>query len=498
MEKTQFEQMNISDAMKKAIADIGYEEPTSIQSQSIPLALEGKDIIGHSQTGTGKTIAFGIPMVEGIDSELKATQALVLCPTRELAIQVCGEIRKLTKFKHGIGVVPIYGGQSIDRQIKQLKSGAEIVIGTPGRIMDHLRRRTLKLGKLSMVVLDEADEMLNMGFRGDIETILKDVPEDRQTILFSATMPPAIMQITKQYQKDPIVVKIEQHKLTVPQIRQYSYEVPAGNKIEMLPRLLDHHDPKLAIVFCNTKRRVDKLVKQLNARGYLSGGLHGDMSQAARTRMMKAFKSGKIDILVATDVAARGLDVDDVEAVYNYDIPQDGESYVHRIGRTGRAGKVGNSHTLVVGRGEINALKDIEHYIKAKIEQKPIPPINEVREVADNRLADSITQALKSNDFHNQKNLVDALMKMDYTSVDIACAALQVISDSLKENTPDDKGGATKQIASEEKKESLPVSKKKRTPASTADRKRPSTSGGRRRKSGEGAKKKGGSRKQGR
>jgi ATP-dependent RNA helicase DeaD len=374
--------------------------------------------------------------------------------------------------------------------------------------MDHLRRRTLKLGKVSMVVLDEADEMLNMGFRGDIETILKDVPEDRQTILFSATMPPAIMQITKKYQKDPKIVRIEQHKLTVPQIKQYSYEVPAGNKIEMLPRLLDYNDPRLAIVFCNTKRRVDKLVKQLNARGYSSGGLHGDMSQAARTKMMKAFKSGKIDILVATDVAARGLDVDDVEAVFNYDIPQDGESYVHRIGRTGRAGKVGSSHTLVVGRGEINALKDIERYIKAKIEHRPIPSIDEVREVTDDRLADRIAQALKDNDFHNQKNLVDVLMEMDYTSVDIACAALQVLSDSLKEDVSDDDKGVGKPSASkvstskpsapQEKKELSSAVKKKRTPASSTVRKSPSTSGGRRHKSGERAKKRGGSRKQGR
>ena len=496
MDKMQFAQFDISDAMKKAIADMGFEEPTSIQSQSIPLALKGHDIIGHSQTGTGKTIAFGIPMIEGIDTELNATQALVLCPTRELAIQVCGEIRKLTKYKHGIGVVPIYGGQSIDRQIKQLKSRAEIVVGTPGRIMDHLRRRTLKLDKVSLVVLDEADEMLNMGFRPDIETILKDVPEDRQTILFSATMPPPIMQITKKYQRDPKIVKIEQHKLTVPQIKQYCYEVPAGNKIEMLPRLLDSVDPKLSIVFCNTKRRVDKLVKQLNTRGYLSGGLHGDMSQAARTRMMKAFKSGKIDILVATDVAARGLDVDDVEAVFNYDIPHDGESYVHRIGRTGRAGKMGSSHTLVVGRGEINALKDIEHYTKTKIELKPIPSVDEVREVTTDRLTDKIIKTLGANDFHKQKNVVDVLMGMDYTSVDIACAALQVLDDSLKENTSGkDSQSATKPNAPKAKKPSSASKKTRKTPASTDGRKESVTSNRGRHKQSSGTRGKSGSRK---
>ena len=437
MEKVQFAQLDISDEMRRAIADMGFEEPTSIQAQSIPLALEGHDIIGHSQTGTGKTAAFAIPLIEGIDGNLKATQALVLCPTRELAIQACEQMRKLAKYTQGIRVVPIYGGQPIERQIKLLKGGAEIVIGTPGRIMDHLRRRTLKLDNLSVIVLDEADEMLNMGFRDDIETILKDVPDQRQTILFSATMPPAIMQITKKYQTDPMLVKIAHHKLNVPKIMQYSYEVPAGNKVDMLARLLDYNDPSRSIVFCNTKRMVDKLTEELRNRGYSPGALHGDMNQSARNRVMDQFKKGKVEILIATDVAARGIDVDDVEAVFNYDIPQDGEYYVHRIGRTGRAGKTGSSHTLVAGRRQIYALKDIERYTKSKIELRPVPSIDEVREIKNDRVTEQITTVLGSDGFHRQKPLVDALMEQDFTSVDIACAALQLLSETLNENVPE-------------------------------------------------------------
>ena len=484
MEKTQFAQFLISDATQKAIADMGFEEPTSIQLQSIPLALEGHDIIGHSQTGTGKTVAFGVPVVEGIDNKVKRTQALVLCPTRELAIQACEELRKLTKYKQGIGVVPIYGGQPIERQIKLLKSGAEVVIGTPGRIMDHLRRRTLKLDSLSVVVLDEADEMLNMGFRDDIETILEDVPEDRQTILFSATMPPAILQITKKYQKDPKVIKIVQHKLTVPHIKQFSYEVPAGSKVEMLTRLLDCDDPKRSIVFCNTKRMVDKLVEELRNRSYSPGGLHGDMSQQARTRMMKSFKSGKVEILIATDVAARGIDVDDVEAVYNFDLPQDGESYVHRIGRTGRAGRSGSSHTFVVGRRQIAALKDIERYTKSKIELRPIPSISEVQEAKDDRLTVRVAEALEGDGFHRQATLVDALMDRGFTSVDIACAALQILSDSLAD-TPTESGDKKTDHPKKGKEEAKPSgsTRKRKSPPALGGKKKPKVKAGTKKKS---------------
>jgi len=430
-----FANLPISDEVKRAVAEMGFEEATYIQSQSIPLILDGHDIIGHSQTGTGKTAAFGIPIIEKISKELTgSTQALILCPTRELAIQGCEEIRKFAKYKHGISVVPVYGGQHIDRQINSLKKGAEIVIGTPGRIMDHLKRHTLRLKHLSMIVLDEADEMLNMGFREDIELILQDVPEFRQTILFSATIPPEIMRITHQYQQNPTVVKMTQKELTVPSIRQFYYEVPGGKKTETLARLLDYYNPNRSLVFCNTKRMVNELTDELQFRGYSPDGLHGDMKQEARTTAMNAFKNGKVDILIATDVAARGIDVDDIDAVFNFDLPQDVEYYIHRIGRTGRAGKAGVSYTLVSGRQQINALKEMERYIKSKIEQKKIPSINEINEVRNDKLIEKLSKVLKDNDFRKYEFLIDKLMESDYTSVEIASAALYLLS----ENTHDD------------------------------------------------------------
>jgi len=436
-DRTKFTDLPISNEVKRAVAEMGFEEATHIQAQSIPLILEGLDVIGHSQTGTGKTAAFGIPIIEKISQDLKATktQALILCPTRELAIQGCEEIRKFAKYKHGISVVPIYGGQHIDRQINSLKKGASIVIGTPGRIMDHLRRRTLKLDNLSMIILDEADEMLNMGFREDIETILQDVPDARQTILFSATMPPEIMQITHKYQQNPQIVKMVSNELTVPSIRQFYYEVPGDKKIEALARLLDYYNPKRSLVFCNTKRMVDELTDELQFRGYHPDGLHGDMKQQARDTVMTAFKKGKVDILIATDVAARGIDVDDIDAVFNYDLPQDSEYYIHRIGRTGRAGKSGTSYTFVSGRRQIYALKDIENHIKTKIDAKTIPSSNEVNEVRNDKLIKSLLDALEDNTFRKYEYIIDKLIEMDFTSVQIACAAMSLLSDNTNDDT---------------------------------------------------------------
>jgi len=427
-DRIKFANLAISDEVKRAVAEMGFEEATYIQSQSIPLIMEGLDVIGHSQTGTGKTAAFGIPIIEMIsnagDEKNFDTQALILCPTRELAVQACEELRKFAKYKHGISVVPIYGGQHIDRQINSLKKGATIVVGTPGRVMDHLRRRTLKLHNLTAIILDEADEMLNMGFREDIETILQDVPEVRQTILFSATMPPEIMKLTTKYQKDPQIVKVVNNELTVPSIRQFYYEVPAGKKIEALARLLDYYNPTRSLVFCNTKRMVDELREELQFRGYHPDGLHGDMKQQARDTVMASFKKGKVDILIATDVAARGIDVDDIDAVFNFDLPQDAEYYIHRIGRTGRAGKSGTSYTFVTGRRQIYALKDIENHIKTKIDHKSIPTGNEVNEVRSDKLIKSLTTALECESFRKQEQLIDKMMEMGYTSVQIACAAL--------------------------------------------------------------------------
>ena len=359
METIRFEELNLDAKILRAVTDMGFEAASPIQAKAIPLELEGKDIIGQAQTGTGKTAAFGIPLLEKIDPKNKKLQAVVLCPTRELAIQVAEEIRNLAKYMHGIKVLPIYGGQEIVKQIRSLKDGVQVIIGTPGRVMDHMRRKTIKFGQVHTVVLDEADEMLNMGFLEDMETILSELPEERQTVMFSATMPQAIAEIAKKFQKDPEIVKVVKKDLTVPKVTQYYYDVKPKNKLEVMCRLLDMYAPKLSVVFCNTKKQVDELVLALQGRGYFAEGLHGDLKQVQRDRVMNGFRKGRTDILVATDVAARGIDVDDVEAVFNYDIPQDEEYYVHRIGRTGRAGREGKAFSLVVGK-EVYKLRDIQ------------------------------------------------------------------------------------------------------------------------------------------
>ena len=325
MNIVKFEDLPISDEIKRSVAELGFEEPSPIQAQSIPVILTGKDVIGQAQTGTGKTAAFSIPVLEMVDPNKKCVQAVVLCPTRELAIQVSSEMRKLGKYKSGIKTLPVYGGQPIDRQIKSLKSGVQVVIGTPGRVIDHINRRTLKMDEVKMLVLDEADEMLDMGFSEDIELILEQTPAERQTTFFSATMSKEILELTKKYQDDPELIKIVRKELTVPNIKQYYIETRRANKLEVLCRLIDVYNPKLSVVFCNTKRGSDELVSELQARGYFADALHGDLKQTQRDIVMDKFRQGTIDILVATDVAARGIDVDDVEMVFNYDLPQDEE-----------------------------------------------------------------------------------------------------------------------------------------------------------------------------
>lgn len=421
-----FSEMDLSQEVKKAVEALGFEEPTSIQAQSIPLIMQGKDVIGHSQTGTGKTAAFSIPAIEKIDHKCKGVQVLILCPTRELAIQACDEIKKFTKFKHGIKAVPIFGGQQITRQITALKQGAQIVVGTPGRVMDHMRRKTLKLENINMVILDEADEMLSMGFREDIETILKDVSGEHQTVLFSATLSPEIMQITKQYQTDPEIIKITRKEITVPNIDQLYYEVPSGKKIEVLSRLLDTHQPLRSVVFCNTKRMVDELAEELQVRGYSASGLHGDIKQITRTQIMNAFKKGNTDILVATDVAARGIDVEGIEAVFNYDIPQDMEYYVHRIGRTGRAGKSGKSFTFVTGRREIRELINIQNFIKAKIKLMPVPTYHDILETKSNKLISEIEQVMEQGNLQEYNQIVDTLLEQ-HSTLDITAALIKML-----------------------------------------------------------------------
>ncbi len=427
-----FEELNIDERILRAIEDMGFEETSPIQTQAIPAVCEGIDVVGQAQTGTGKTAAYTIPMLMKIDPQIKKPQAIVLCPTRELAVQVAEEIRKLAKYMSDIKVLPVYGGQEIVRQIKSLKTGVQIIVGTPGRVMDHMRRKTVKFDNINMVILDEADEMLDMGFREDMETILTETPQDRQTVMFSATMPKAIMDIARNFQKDARVIKVVRKELTVSNIEQFYYEVRPKNKTEVLCRLIDIYNPRLSVVFCNTKRQVDELISELKGRGYFADGIHGDMKQQQRDRVMDDFRSGNVDILIATDVAARGIDVDDVDMVFNYDIPQDEEYYVHRIGRTGRAGRSGMALSFISGK-EVYKLKDIERYCKTKILAKPVPSLDDVKNTKLDNMFDKIKQTIEEGGLTDMVNLVEEHVNHEeYTSMDMAAAILKMlIGDTL-------------------------------------------------------------------
>ena len=426
METVKFEELQLDDRILRAVTDMGFEEASPIQAKAIPVELEGYDIIGQAQTGTGKTAAFGIPLLQKIDPKKKKLQAIALCPTRELAIQVADEIRNLAKYMHGIKILPIYGGQDIVRQIRGLKDGTQIIIGTPGRVMDHMRRKTVKFDQVHTVVLDEADEMLNMGFLEDMETILSQLPEERQTVMFSATMPAAIQKIAENFQKDPQIVKVVKKELTVPKVTQYYYEVKPKTKVEVMCRLLDMYAPKLSVAFCNTKKQVDELVTELQGRGYFAEGLHGDLKQVQRDRVMNSFRNGRTEILVATDVAARGIDVDDVEAVFNYDIPQDDEYYVHRIGRTGRAGREGIAFNFVVGR-EVYKLRDIQRYCKTKIIPQAIPSLDDITEIKAEKILDQAKEVLADMDLNRISHIIEKkLLEEDYTSLELAAALLRM------------------------------------------------------------------------
>ena len=374
MSEITFKDLQLPENIFKAIEELGFVNPTEIQAKSIPLIREGKDVIGRSQTGTGKTIAFGIPAIEIIEPSNKKTavQVLIICPTRELALQASDEIKKLSKFTGNISATEVYGGADMNRQIMKLKR-ANIVIGTPGRIMDHLRRRTLKLDSLKMIILDEADEMLSMGFKEDIETILQDAPEDRQTILFSATMPPSIMALTKDFQKEPELVAVNIKQATVDNIEQGFYNIPSGYKMQALNVLLNYYNSKRTIIFANTKKMVDEITLDLHKNGFNADGLHGDMKQMQRTKVMNDFKGGKTTALIATDVAARGIDVSDIDLVINFDIPQNTEYYVHRIGRTGRAGKNGQAITMCCGNRQVSSLKQLCRLLKTNIKELDLP-----------------------------------------------------------------------------------------------------------------------------
>jgi ATP-dependent RNA helicase DeaD len=438
--KISFDQLTLSAPIAKAIKEMGFEEATPIQSQAIPLLLAGKDVIGQAQTGTGKTAAFGIPLLEKLNPKINAPQALVMCPTRELAIQVAEEFKKLSAHMHHVQILAVYGGQPIGRQISMLRRGVHIVIGTPGRLMDHLERRTLSLAAIAMVVLDEADEMLDMGFREDIELILSKVPVERQTAFFSATMPRAFMDLTKKFQKNPQLIKITHDKLTAPKVEQIYFETPEHTKVDTLCRVIDMADPKRSIVFCNMKIRVDEVVSALQARGYSAEALHGDLNQAQRDRVMAKFRQGTMDILVATDVAARGLDVDDVEAVFNFDIPKDEEYYVHRIGRTARAGRSGQAFSFVTGR-DMRKLREIQQYSKVVIKRQAVPTQKDVMFRKRDLYLETIKKELEAADLGTYAEMIEKFVGSEHTTLDVAAALLKLAlatpeNTAVEETTP--------------------------------------------------------------
>lgn len=388
-----YEASGIDERILRAVFEMGFEYMTPIQSDAIPLLMEGKDVIGQAQTGTGKTAAFGIPLLERIDPDNRDLQGMILCPTRELAMQAAEELRRFSKYMHGIKVLAVYGGQDISRQIRALKGGVQIIVGTPGRVMDHMRRHTVKVDNLKMVVLDEADEMLDMGFREDMEAILGQIACEHQTALFSATMPAPILRITDQFQKDAVLVKVVKKELTVESIKQYLYYIRNADKEAATARLIEFYGLRRCLIFCNTKSMVDELSDNLKARGITAEGLHGDLSQAQRDTVMKRFRSGNLQILIATDVAARGIDVNDVDGVINYDVPQDIEYYVHRIGRTGRAGREGMSFTLANVR-EYYKIREIEKTCKTHLEEKKLPTFAQVRLQKEKSILDQMRQVM--------------------------------------------------------------------------------------------------------
>jgi len=436
LEKIKFSDLNLSENALKAVSDMGYELPSPIQSLAIPKLLTGIDLVGQAQTGTGKTAAFGIPIVEKVEGDRKVPQAIIIVPTRELAIQVAEQIYKLSAHFRKIRVLPVYGGQPIERQTTALRKGVQIIVGTPGRVLDHIRRKNLNLSEIQHLVLDEADEMLDMGFADDIKEILRCTPPERQTIMFSATMSREILSISKKYLKDAEVVRVKHEELTVPLITQSYFEVHTSKKFELLCRLMDIKMPKLSIVFVNTKKVAEELSSMLQSRGYFAEGLHGDLPQSRRNTVMNKFRNGDIDILVATDVAARGIDIDNVEAVFNYDFPQDEEFYVHRIGRTGRAGKEGHAYSFAFGK-DFNKLKYIERYTKSKIKREKLPTSFDVSEVKTKNFITKIKEVLDAGDLDRYTSLLEGLTG-EYSSFDLAAALFKIALPLGKSSQEDD------------------------------------------------------------
>ncbi|MBX9853704.1 MAG: DEAD/DEAH box helicase [Cytophagaceae bacterium] len=426
MKKLNFSELSLSPEMQEAIGDMGFTEASHIQSEAIPFIQEGKDVIGQAQTGTGKTAAFGIPLLESLNPKEKTVSAVVLCPTRELAIQVANELKKLAKYKRGINVLAIYGGESIERQINALKRGVQVIVGTPGRVIDHLERKTLRFDNVKMAVLDEADEMLNMGFREDIENILERMPDEKQTVFFSATMPKAILDMVHRYQKSPKLVKVTNNELTNASIEQVYFEVENALKLKLVSRLIQLHNVQLALLFCNTKKKVDDVVKSLRNMGHKAEGIHGDLRQNQRNTVLSMFKRTEVNILVATDVAARGIDVSNVDVVFNYDLPLDPENYVHRIGRTGRAGKTGKAFSFVTGRNELRLLKDIERYSKVKVERRNLPSQKDLIELKKANLLTKLTAAKSAGDLEKFEGIMEYYRSEGFTLHELTLALLKM------------------------------------------------------------------------
>ncbi|MGL4722335.1 MAG: DEAD/DEAH box helicase [Desulfovibrionaceae bacterium] len=422
---TLFSEMSLSRELEKAIAEMGFETPSPIQEKAIPLAMAGRDLIGQAQTGTGKTAAFGIPLLEKIDVKMKKIQNVILCPTRELAIQVSEELSTLAKYKKGMQILPVYGGQPIERQLRSLQRGVHIVVGTPGRVMDHMKRGTITFSEVLCVVLDEADEMFDMGFRDNIESILSQMPKQTQYVFFSATMPPAILDLARSYLKDPEIISITPRNLTVPAVEQIYFDVKPYQKRDAVSRLLDVYDPRRCIVFCSTKKGVDDLTTVLQNRGYSADALHGNLSQTQRDRVMDRFRKGAIDVLVATDVAARGIDIDEIDLVINFDLPNDVEIYVHRIGRTGRAGRKGKACTLVTQR-DYYRLRDIKRHTKAPLVQVEIPTVVEVVSSKSRQILEKTKHILSEDSLSEYAELLDEMISQDVTPMALAGALLKI------------------------------------------------------------------------
>jgi ATP-dependent RNA helicase DeaD len=429
MDTPPFSELGLPDDLLAAIEILGYERPSPIQAMSIPPALAGKDILGLSATGSGKTAAFALPALANIDVTQRFPQVLILCPTRELAVQVCEEVHRLGVRKKGLQATPVYGGAPMDRQLRALRDGAQLVVGTPGRLLDHLKRGSFDASRIRMAILDEADRMLDMGFKEEMDEILAALPKERQILFFSATMNRGVSTFIKKFGNNPEIIEIEQKAMTVSTVDQAYYEVRQRSKVEVLSRILDMNPPRLAIIFCNTKRSVDECTEDLVNRGYAADRLHGDITQQMRERVLKRFRDGAVELLVATDVAARGLDIDEIDIVFNYDLPTDPEDYVHRIGRTGRAGRSGRAISFVFGK-EIYRLQSIERYTRQVIKREKIPSVEQVEGRRADLIFETLKERLETGGFDSYQENIDRLLEQGHTPTDICGAVITMLRES--------------------------------------------------------------------